>query len=152
MKTTNENICFHFMIDFPLKFVFTCSISLMWWEINPNPNSKYILELAKRRSKVQEKNMSCERALSFDQWKTFSVNYKPIRVWLWLIYKLTENYCHSQLFSKFIQTQKRYPTFLDKISILTWKLFVMSSQSLPCKLNSQRTYSFQNIWCLSLRL
>ena len=36
--------------------------------------------LIKRRSKVQEKNMSCKRALNFDQWKTFSKNYKPMGV------------------------------------------------------------------------
>ena len=81
----------------------------------------------KRRSKVQEKNMSCEHALNFDQWKTFSENYKPMRVWLWLVYKFTENYYPSRLFSEFIQTQKRYPTSLDKIRILTWKLLVISS-------------------------
>ena len=51
-----------------------------------------ILKLIKRRSKVQEKNMSCERALKFVQWKTFSENYKPMRVWLWFVYKFTENY------------------------------------------------------------
>ena len=28
---------------------------------------KYLLELIKRRSKVQEENMSCEGALNFDQ-------------------------------------------------------------------------------------
>ena len=28
--------------------------------------NKHLLELIKRRSKVQEKNMSCERALNFD--------------------------------------------------------------------------------------
>ena len=32
-------------------------------------------------------------------------------VWLWLVYKFTKNYCHLRLFSEFIQTQKRYPTF-----------------------------------------
>ena len=48
----------------------------------------YNISLNKRRSKVQEKNMSCEHALNFDQWKTFSENYKPITVWLWLIYKI----------------------------------------------------------------
>ena len=42
-------------------------------------------------------------------------------VWLWLVYKFTENYCRLRLFSEFIQTQKRYPTSLDKISILTLK-------------------------------
>ena len=31
------------------------------------PNSKYLLQLIKRRSKVQETNVSCERALSFHQ-------------------------------------------------------------------------------------
>ena len=70
--------------------------------------------------------MSCERALNFDQWKTFSENYKPMRVWLWLVYKFTENYYPSRLFSEFIQTQKRYSTSPDKIRILTWKLHSIS--------------------------
>ena len=63
--------------------------------------------------------MSCGRTLNFDQWKTFSGNYKPTRVWLWLVYKFTKNYCHLRLFFAFIQTQKRYPTSLDKIPLLT---------------------------------
>ena len=44
------------------------------------PNKQYLLEFIKRRSKVQEKNMSCERGLNFDKGKTFSENYKSIRV------------------------------------------------------------------------
>ena len=36
--------------------------------------------------------MSCERAINFDQWKTFSEKYKPMRVLLWLVYKFTENF------------------------------------------------------------
>ena len=84
-------------------------------------------ELIKRRSKVQENNMSCERGLNFDQWKTFSENSKPMRVWLWFVYKFTEDYCRLRLFSEFIQTQKRYPTTLDKIRILTWKLLFIST-------------------------
>ena len=39
--------------------------------------------------KVHKKNMSCECALNFDQWKTFAENYKPMRVWLWFVYKFT---------------------------------------------------------------
>ena len=35
--------------------------------------------------------MSCERALHFDQLKTFSKNYKPMRVLFWLVYKFTDN-------------------------------------------------------------
>ena len=54
-----------------MKFILTCNISSN-----------------KRRSKVPEKNMSCECALNFDQWITFSENYKPMKVWLWLVYKI----------------------------------------------------------------
>ena len=39
----------------------------------------YLLDLIKRKSKLQEKNKSCERALIFDQLKKFSENYKPKR-------------------------------------------------------------------------
>ena len=94
-----------------MKFVFKCNIyCLVWWDYT---------KLIKRRSNVQEKNMSCERTLNFDQWKTFSENYKSTRVWLWLIYKFTENYYYWRLFSEFIQTQKKYPTFLDKLNLKT---------------------------------
>ena len=125
MSETSENVCFYFMIGFfPMKFVFTYNISLVWWEIN---FWLTLLELIKARSKVQEKNMSCERALNFDQWKTLSENYKLMIVWLWLVYKFTENYCRLRLFSEFIHVQKRYPTCLNKIRILTWKLLVISS-------------------------
>ena len=43
-----------------------------------------------------------------------------MRVWLWLVYKFTENYCRLRLFSEFIQTQRRYPTSLNKTAILTY--------------------------------
>ena len=33
--------------------------------------------------------------------------------------QFTENYYRSRLFSEFIQTQKWYPTSVDKIGILT---------------------------------
>ena len=99
----------------------------LWCDRKETPSNKYLLELIKRRSKVQEKNMSCERGLNFDQWKTFSENYKPMRVWLWVVHRFTENYCHLRLFSEFIQTQKSYPTSHDKTRILTWKLFVIQS-------------------------
>ena len=47
--------------------------------------------------------MSCKRALNFDQWKTFSENYKPMMIWLWLFYKFTENYCRLWFIFKFIR-------------------------------------------------
>ena len=99
---------------------------LLWTIASETLNTKY-LDLIKRRSKVQEKNKSCKRALNFDQWKTFSKNYKPMRVWLWLVYKFTKSCQIYRLFSEFIQTKKRYPTSLDKICILNRKLLVISS-------------------------
>ena len=105
---------------FPLKFVFTNNISFMCWEIK------------KRRSKVQEKNMPYEHALNFDQWKTFSEHYKPMRVWLWRVYKFNENYCRSRLFSESIQTlyiwQSTYPNLKtirhSKLKFSLWTKFI----------------------------
>ena len=85
--------------------------------------------------------MPCECASNFDQWKTFSGNYKAMRG---LVYKFTENKCHLQLFFGFIQTQKMYPTSFNKISTLAWKLLLISTQNFPSKLNSQRTHSIEN--------
>ena len=45
-------------------------------------------------------------------------NYQPIWVWSWFVYKMTVNACRSRVFIEIIQTWKRYPTFLNKISIL----------------------------------
>ena len=106
----------------------------LWRGEKETPNTKY-LELIKRRSKVQEKNMSCERALNFDQWKTFSENYKPMRVWLCLAYRFIENNCRSWIFSNFIQNQKVYSVSSDKISILTWKILVILSQNFSSEKN-----------------
>ena len=43
----------------------------------------------------------CQRecTLNFNQWQTFSENYKPIRVSLWIVYQITENNCRSRLFT-----------------------------------------------------
>ena len=48
-------------------FVQNTSARLLFWTTaSKTSNTKY-LELIKRRSKVQENNMPCERALNFDQ-------------------------------------------------------------------------------------
>ena len=91
--------------------------------------------------------MSCERALNFDHWKTFSENYKQMRVWLWLVYKFTENCQIYRLFSDFIQTQKRYPIFLDKIHTLTWKLLYQVKIFLVNLTPKELTpYKISHIW------
>ena len=96
---------------------------LIWTTASETSNTKY-LELIKRRSKVQEKNMSCKCALNFDQWKTFSENYKPMRVWLWHVYKFNKFSNFSP--SSFKLNKKKYPSSLDKICFLTWKLPAIS--------------------------
>ena len=61
--------------------------------------------------------------LSFDQWKTFSKNYKPIRVSsCGLFTKLPTDF--RWLFAEFIRTQKRYPLSLGKTDILTEKQLI----------------------------
>ena len=105
ISETSKNVCFYFMIGF-LCSLYSYTIFL-WWGIYP-------LELIKRRSKVQEKNMSRERALNFHQWKIFFENYKPVRAWLWLFNKFTYNDCCLQLFSKFIKLERGILPFLTK--------------------------------------
>ena len=85
--------------------------------------------MIKRISKVKTKNISCERTLNFDQGKMFSKKYKPMIVWLWLIYKFILKFCCLRLFCQFIQTKRGYPTSFDKICILTSKLFAISNQN-----------------------
>ena len=51
--------------------------------------------------------------------KKTSRNYNSIiRVWQWLASKIMEIIHCSQIFTKFIQIQNRYPIALDKTSIL----------------------------------
>ena len=73
----------------------------------------------------------------------FSESFKPLRIWWWLVYKFTENVCRLRLFSGFTQTKIRYPSSFDNISIITWKLLIISSQNFSCEVNSYRTYSLQ---------
>ena len=103
-------------------------------------NTKY-LELLEIRSKVQEKNMSCERALNFDQWKLFSENYKPMRVWLWLVYKFTKNcqiyrQMHCQILRlSYLSWQNMYPNLETTCHIkLNFFLSHLTPKELtPCK-------------------
>ena len=115
---------------FPLEFVFIYSIYLMY---------KYLLELIKRRPNVQEKNMSCERALNFDQWKLFSKKYDPKRVYKWLVHKFTENNIACNFYPSLkvasYHPQKRYLTTLNERSIQL-ENNVISSQKIFCELNS----------------
>ena len=125
-------------------YFINCSIYLRTyfpWFSEKSSLKKYLPELIKRGSKVHEKNMSRERA-----------DKKPIRVWLWIVYKIAENNCRFLLFTNFIQTQKRHPTSLDKTSILTGRLLFTSSQNFSCERNSSGTHSLWNILFLSLWL
>ena len=50
--------------------------------------------------------MSCECALNFDQWERFSKNYKPMWVWLWLVYKFTEKLLSLMIFLRVCSNSK----------------------------------------------
>ena len=89
--------------------------------------------------------------LSFEQWKISPENSRPIRVWLWFVYKVTRIVLAQDFWPSSFKLKKRYPTFHDKVNILTWTTFVVSDQSFSCELNSTRTCSLQNVSYLSLR-
>ena len=137
----NGNSLFLFHCLFPLEYAFTYSV--FWHSEKSNFNRKYLLEL----SKVHQKNISSERALNFEESKRF---YKTnSRFWLWPVCNITENSCCLRLFVDFIQTQKRYPISLNKISIRSWKVLVISRQNFSCELNRLRSFFLRNISCLS---
>ena len=114
--------------------------------------NKEFLTVHKKKDNTifQHQHLSNERA--FGQWKILPKNYKPIKVWLWIVYKINKNNCHLQHFGKLIQTQNRHSTSLGKINILTWRLFAILVQNCCFKLNSLRTYSLQTMSYLPLQL
>ena len=67
-----------------------------------------------KKIKSSRKNMSYERAFESDQWKTFSENYKPMRVWLWLAYKI-----YRELLS--LATFLRVHSNSKEVSYLSWQ-------------------------------
>ena len=68
---------------------------------------------------------------------TSSENYQSIRVWLWIVYKITENNCHWKSFTNF---NFQVPiSFKFKKAVL--EFYVLWSQNFSCELNSSRTYS-----------
>ena len=121
---SSENV---FLFAFILLFVsyvtlFSRTVIIIWFKLQ-------IENIYWTYSKEGQKLIKgiCYRK-AFGQWETLSENYKPI------IANCNCN-CSLRYFVKIIQTQKRYPTSLDKISILTWMLIVISSQNFSYKLN-----------------
>ena len=144
-----------------MEFVFRYDISLVWGKINYKQIS--ILELIKRRSKVQEKNISCERALNFDQWKTFPKNYEPTRVWYGLFTNLPRiivacDFSPSSFKLKevsYLSWQNAYPNFkttchkklkcFSWIKLLEYLLLVKHLKHLNCQYISVYTFNFYHV-------
>ena len=93
----------------------------------------------KKIKSSRKKHMSCDRALNFDQWKIFSENYKPMRVWLWFVCKFTENHLSLATFLRvhsnskevsYLSWQNRYPnlktTYHIKLKFFFWTKLLMS--------------------------
>ena len=105
-----EHLWWLFRDWFPLEFVLTYNISLLWREIN----SKHWISSRANQKKIKNSRNKYVMwtFLNFDQLRIFPDNYKPLRVWLWLVYKFTENYCRLQTCSEFFQKsswQNTYP-------------------------------------------
>ena len=87
-------LCFYFIIFIsPFVFIFICK---NFFDIVRKQR------LIKRSSKVHKKNM-----LNFDQLEAFSENYKPIRVWLWIFYKITVSNCCLLTLLPLLQSVKK---------------------------------------------
>ena len=74
-----------------------------------------LLEQIIKRSKVHEKNMSHEPTLNFDKSQTLFKNYKPIRILLWLVYRVTVNNYRS------VATFRQIHSNSKEISYLLWQ-------------------------------
>ena len=126
-------------------------------------NNKYPTELIKRRSKVQEKNMSCERALNFDQWKTSSKNYRPMknnfdqwktssknyrpmRFWFWLT-NLSRIIIACDFSPSSFRLKRSILSPLTK-TYLNLKTVCHVKLNFSCKLNSQKNWLLTK--CLSV--
>ena len=116
---------------FTLEYVSAYSIfraTRKFFECSEKSNFKqkiFTRRLFKKRSEVHQNNIS-RRQLKFSN-EFFD-------------HKITEDNCRWRHFAEFIQTEKRYATSIDKISILTGELLITSSLNFSCKLNFSRTY------------
>ena len=106
--------CLHFIVC-SLWSVYLCAVFL-WYSKKSNFNESIFNRVNQKKIKSSlKKYMSCEWTLNLDQWKAFAKDFKPIRVWLWLVYNTTKNNCYFWLFKEFIQTQKVILPILAKL-------------------------------------
>ena len=131
-KSTGKHLCQNFLLIkffarcFKTRFVQnTSGRRLLWTAASEISNTKY-LKLIEKISIVQEKNIHGNVLWVLTNEKK-KKKLKPMRVWLWLVYKYTKKCQIYRFFSEFIQTKKKYPSSLRKIRILTLNLLVTSS-------------------------
>ena len=139
------SLCF---VISPVAILNVCLYMQYFYDVLRKHTQTFLLELIKRKLKVPEKNMFHQHVLNIYHWKHFQKKKKKNnRSLIMANYKLIKNNCCLRVF-----IQKRYHTFLDKISILTWRLLVISSQNVSCELNSFRTFSLRIISYILLQL
>ena len=121
------DLCFYFIICFLWNmYLYTV---FLWCIEKSNFKQKLSTRVNQKKIKSSWNEYVLWTCFTFNQSETFSENYMPKWVWLWLVYKTTKINCCLWLLTEFIPTQKRYPNSLVKISILTWKLFVTSCRT-----------------------
>ena len=120
-----------FFLSFGLWTVF------LWYCEKSNFKQKISIELINTKLKAHEMNMSREGNWSFQEHFPKTVSHWEF--YYGLLTKLPRTIVTHNFFAQFVQTQKSYPTFFDKVIILTWILLI--KQHFSNKLNSYRTYS-----------
>ena len=93
-----------------MKFILTCNISLVWWEIN---SKHWIPRVHHQKIKSSRKEYVKWTCFKFCP-KTFSENYKPMEVWFLVCLQV-----YQELLS--LVTFLRVHSNSEKVSYLSWQ-------------------------------
>ena len=120
----------------------------LWYCEKSNFKQKISIEFINTKLKAHEMNLSRGGNWSFQEHFPKTVSHWEF--YYGLLTELPRTIVTDNFFAQFVQTQKSYPTFFDKVIILTWILLIKLNFS--NKLNSYRTYSLQNTSHLSVQV
>ena len=103
IKMYDEMLWFHNETEkknvFPTFFII-CSITFVFISL-------YLFHHYSEKTKVNKEKLKSSFSLNFDQLEAFSENYKLIRVWLWIFYKITVSSCCLLTLLPLLQSVKK---------------------------------------------
>ena len=130
---------------FPLKYTFTYNISLMQRE------TKFQIKCLPQFFKEDQK-LSKVYVMSAFEISTYGKHFTKAINQQGLLFTNCREKLSFTTFRRVYSNQNRYPISLDKISILTGRLLVISSQNFSSELNFSGNYFLRGMSYLSLRI